>query len=361
MDSSEQQQLEQLLVKYLKGECTAEESRRIQAWYDAMDSQSAEPVMEEEEKAALRNKMWAGIRNRAEENVPAPAFEPISQPRRGISRWLHPVWQAGIAAMLVLGIGWALWNKESIQNNSVKPLTFIEKVNRTDHPTSYQLSDGSTVWLKPNSLMRYPDRFRNEAREVYLEGEAFFEVAHNPQKPFRVYSKTLIVRVLGTSFTVRAFAQDSTAEVSVRTGKVTVYSVPEEKTPTPHGFSSEQAIEEAEKSSLVLTPNQKAIFYATAQRLVTDQLKQADHWEKEEAQHRMAFTNAPLEEVMSSLEDSYNVKIRLENTALENCTLTATMGNQPLNTKLEMICKSIGATFEQNEEEIVIRGKGCDQ
>jgi ferric-dicitrate binding protein FerR (iron transport regulator) len=263
--------------------------------------------------------------------------------------------------MVLLTIGWVYWNTKAVrQHTPIEANAFIEKVNQTDHATSYQLDDGSIVWLKPHSLLRYPNKFRNEAREVYLEGEAFFEVAHNAKKPFRVYSNQLIVRVLGTSFTVKAFRQDSTAEVAVRTGRVSVYSVPLEKMPSKTGFSSDQAIEEAEKSSTLLTPNQKAVFYAAAQRLVTDEVKQADYWEKEEAQHQFNFTNAPLDEVMGMLEETYGVSIELENDALKHCTLTATMGNQSLETKLEMICKSIGATFEQNESTIYIKGKGCE-
>ncbi|RQO66427.1 hypothetical protein DBR43_29895 [Pedobacter sp. KBW06] len=84
------------------------------------------------------------------------------------------------------------------------------------------LEDGTKVTLNANSDLRYPKKFRGQTREVYLTGEAYFQVAQNVEKPFIVHSGKLKTQVLGTSFTVNAYGNDQPADVSVLTGKVKV-------------------------------------------------------------------------------------------------------------------------------------------
>lgn len=88
----------------------------------------------------------------------------------------------------------------------------------------FQLPDGSVVWLSPNSQLKLKDRFNQQARNVDLDGEAFFEVSHQLNKPFIIRTGEVRTTVLGTSFNVEAYPAKKQIEVTLLRGKVAVYS-----------------------------------------------------------------------------------------------------------------------------------------
>jgi ferric-dicitrate binding protein FerR (iron transport regulator) len=99
---------------------------------------------------------------------------------------------------------------------------WITHTNVTSQVARLALADGSTVHLQPRSTLRYPQQFTDAKREVFLQGEAFFDIARNPVKPFLVVTDKVVTTVLGTSFTVRAYPEQPQALVMVRTGRVRV-------------------------------------------------------------------------------------------------------------------------------------------
>ncbi len=111
------------------------------------------------------------------------------------------------------------------------------------------MPDGTTVMLEPSSKLSYPATFdKMVRREVFLSGEAFFDVINNPGQPFVVHAKTLTATVLGTSFTVSDRQQNKRSFVLVRTGKVSVLAQPESNQPMLTAADRPKAV--------VLTPNQ---------------------------------------------------------------------------------------------------------
>jgi transmembrane sensor len=107
------------------------------------------------------------------------------------------------------------------------------------------LPDGSKVWLNSGSVLTYPLRFNGTTRDVYLEGEGFFDVRKNPGKPFSVKTTKVTVRVLGTAFNVKAYPDEGTTETTVERGLVQVTA----NYPTVYG-----------KSKILIYPHQKAIY-----------------------------------------------------------------------------------------------------
>ncbi|WLD24338.1 FecR domain-containing protein [Flavobacterium dauae] len=106
------------------------------------------------------------------------------------------------------------------------------------------LADGSRVWLNAQTSLRYPTRFESDSREVYIDGEAFFEVAHLNGKPFTVHTPLQDVIVMGTSFNVYAYKQDSSQVTTLATGKVRIEGTGDHKN-TVHS---------------ILSPGQQAVF-----------------------------------------------------------------------------------------------------
>ena len=111
--------------------------------------------------------------------------------------------------------------------------------------TALKLVDGSLVWLNSGSSLKYPDRFSGSKREVFLNGEAYFEIASNAAKPFIVKTANLTVRATATKFNVSGYTSDFKSEVTLVDGKVFV-----------------DDLEKDGSSNLVseLNPNQHLIF-----------------------------------------------------------------------------------------------------
>ncbi|WP_133299746.1 FecR family protein [Larkinella punicea] len=223
----------------------------------------------------------------------------------------------------------------------------IEKVNRSDTPLKITLEDGSIVYLKKNSRFSYPTHFTTQSRETFLSGEAFFQIAPNPKKPFYVYANELVTQVLGTSFDITAFDDDQQVQVKVRTGRVSVYNQ------KPIRFASD------ERQNLVLLPNQQVIFNRHTESLSKQLVAEPMPVQPLAASEKHYFEEVPAATVLKTLERRYGVHILYDEELLSNCIITTTLSNQPLKDQLEVICQTIGATFKEMDAQLVVEATGC--
>ncbi|MDN5212652.1 FecR domain-containing protein [Fulvivirgaceae bacterium BMA12] len=206
------------------------------------------------------------------------------------------------------------------------------------------LMDGSTVLLNSGSRLIYPKLFGN-TREVTLEGEAFFMVSRNEQKPFIIKSGELTTTVLGTSFNIKAF-QNENIEVTVATGKVKV------------SHDNEEAARQVGQSAeLVLTPNQQAIYNIADSRLNKEQINAERHLAWREGV--LKFDNLRFEEAVKMLERWYGVSITLENRQIGDCIIIGEFQNQSLHKVLRAVELALGIDYEFGSDGVVINGEGC--
>ncbi|MGM9511984.1 FecR family protein [Larkinella sp. GY13] len=214
--------------------------------------------------------------------------------------------------------------------------------NGTDQSLVVVLPDNSSVLLSPDSQIRFRKQSHPSVREVYLQGEGFFEVAKNPAKPFIVYTSNLTTKVLGTCFQVRSFEKESTAFVKVKTGKVAVSSV---KSPG---------------KTVLLTVNEELRLNASAEKLVRH-----EHFlEKEPPSAPLAqpfaFNYTPVTEIFDQLEASYHMPIHYDRSLLKNCTFTGQLNDVPFLEKVRLICLTTASTFELVDNQVVIHSQGCN-
>jgi transmembrane sensor len=228
----------------------------------------------------------------------------------------------------------------------------IESVNTSEKTIRLELPDESVVELAPNSRIAYPNDFdSSNTRDVYLSGEAFFKVTKNPARPFRVFANEIVTKVLGTSFIVRSFERDTVIQVTVRTGKVSVYSQANE---TKNLKSTSQP------GGIILTPNQELVYKRSEQKFQENLLANpAEIGPRAADQESMLYEEAPLEKVFSQLSKNYGINIVYDVELLKACTVTADLRNEPFYRKLDLICKAIGADYEIIDGQIVIVTKGC--
>ncbi|MCF2487913.1 FecR family protein [Dyadobacter sp. CY347] len=280
--------------------------------------------------------------------------------KSGIWRRFTPNWYNMAASVLLLMFAGWWFNKQTpsqqqsdqykvILSQIKEPL--VKKENATDKAQLIILADGSSVLLQPNSRITYPSQFEGNKREVFLSGEAFFEVAKNPDKPFYVYAHTLATKVLGTSFKVSAFEGDKEVKVVVKTGKVSVFPM------TKEAIATQQADDKL--GGMVLTPNQQIVFTAKELRLTRSLVPDPRLLELPIQSQSFEFKGTPITEVFATLEKSYGVKIIHDTDVMKDCFLTASLSDEPLFEKINLICKTIGAQYEQLDASIIITSKGC--
>jgi transmembrane sensor len=228
----------------------------------------------------------------------------------------------------------------------------IEQVNTSDKPVTIALPDGSSLALSPGSRIGYANHFDSSAnRDVYLSGEAFFEVTKNPDRPFRVFANEIVTKVLGTSFTVRSFENDTTIQVIVRTGKVTVYSQAVTNT--------RRSATDHKPGEVILTPNQQLVYEKAGHKFQKVLLDDPLLIVSRVAEQKMEYEDASLMNVFNALSKAYGISIVYDSELLEKCTVTADLKNETFYHKLDLICTAIGASYEVIDGQVVIQSNGC--
>lgn len=184
------------------------------------------------------------------------------------------------------------------------------------------LSDGSKIWLNKNSKISYPENFKGKTRKVSLSGEAYFEIANNPDKPFIIETNHSEVKVLGTSFNINTDSLKTA--ISVATGKVNVKSL----------FSN---------SSVNLLPDDMATV--TRNALQKSQITNPNYlsWKT----GVFTFKDTPLHDVVRDLNSFYNKPIILQN-QLTTCSFSASFNNDNLADIIEILRLSCNITIQEN-------------
>jgi hypothetical protein len=286
-----------------------------------------------------------------------PTFEEPAKEQKVYSfPWLRVA--ASIAFLLISG--WVVYTlsvkKETPQiaskENVIAPQAgMVEKNNATTKPMQVILEDGSKITLAANGRIRYASQFIAAKREVYLEGEAFFDIAKDPERPFFVYSNGLVTKVLGTSFTIKAYGNSNEVTVEVKTGRVSVFA---ESDPAFKQKTSSPALQ-----GVVLRPNQKIIYSREDVRMVKTLVERPEMVVAKAEIPAFEFEDTPASAVFDNIGKAYGIEILYDEELLKDCPLTATLDNQTLHEKLSIICKAVESSYEILDGQIVIHSKGC--
>jgi hypothetical protein len=309
-------------------------------------------VISETEKKQEIAKLMRTIRGSVNVQEPAVKGRVVSMSKK----W----WLAAASVLLIVTIGTITYfllhskKSEKFEYAIVTPSKhLVENVNTSDQPITLTLPDGSTAELGKNSRISYANNFdNNDTRDIYLSGEAFFTVTKNPSRPFRVFANEIVTKVLGTSFKVRCFEKDSVIQVSVRTGKVSVYS--------QLTADSKETASPNQLGGIILTPNQELVYQKEKEKFLKTLLENPILIKPKIEGQNMLYEEASLEKVFAQLSLGYGINIMYDNDLLKKCTVTADLRNETFYNKLELICKAIGASYEVIDGQVVIQSNGCD-
>jgi ferric-dicitrate binding protein FerR (iron transport regulator) len=261
---------------------------------------------------------------------------------RHIAKWLSV---AAASVILLIMAGYAVKSvskKDIVFDTGAATAPHLVTVHTlTGESKLVQLPDGTKIWLNPSSSLEYPLVFSNEKREVRLSGEAFFEVARNPDLPFIIHSGMLQTKVLGTSFNIQAYDNQENIAVTVVTGKVKV--------------SNNKQVDNIE-----LLPNQRAVFDKKTDRLIKENTSggTASDILKRKA-GTFVYHDEPLQKLAKDIEAYFGVKIHVSE-AIRHCGVVASfeITDKP-EAILELIAISINGTLQVEHNGFAIYGDAC--
>lgn len=307
------------LYKFFDGIASSTEKEAIRSWLEASPEHEAELFKEREFFDAM-------ILSGHMETTAAPRKEnryPFYQ------KMIREVIKIAAVFVLTAGCGLYLYRAEmkeieqALNTISVPP---GQRVNLT-------LPDGTNVWLNARSEMKYPAAFAGSKREVTLNGEAYFEVAHHAQKPFIVRTEKCEIEVLGTKFNVEAYADSDDFNTALMEGSVKV-------TDSKHA-----------ENTIRLSPNYQASFVNGA--LSASPIRDFDSFRWKEG--LVCFKNIDFEALMHRFEKCYGIRIVVENKALSTYICSGKFRiADGVDNALRLLQKDAKYQFERNKDESVI-------
>lgn len=336
--------------KYLAGECDEGEKQRIEAWLEADPTNreflnQLQSIWDVTPRNAVDVDAWEAWEKFKEDRLstsleqtreitePEPAsFHYSKYGRSGKRGPLRSMLYAGAAAAAVL---FAV-----LFYHQVLPITEqAERQFKTERTQQMRLNlaDGSQIILNSESQLTVPPDFPDESREVYLEGEAYFDVQSNDEKPFIVNSEHTFVKVTGTKFGVRAYDNVEQSLAVVEEGEVIV------------GYH-----DHGNKQQVVLHANDLAILphRGTDDRLRVKKVEKLTEylgWRK----GKLVFQNTPLRDVERRLERWYGIQVEIADSTLYDNNLTAVFEDEPLIEVLNVVALSLGVEYKRDDQHII--------
>lgn len=335
--------IRKLAEKYFSGKCSPEETERVLAWFDTREGQNylenrlnrdLSQIPEVPDPETYGRVPTSRIKSRLDRARRQQTQRPggIKRPKKQ-SRYAT-VFATAASLLLLIAASFLLYHYSSQTDTDIQ-LQHQEMVYSagTDEHKSLTLSDGSVVRLNSNSRLILPQVFRENKREVTLRGEAYFEINSNPEKPFLIHTDHAVIRVLGTSFNVKASSQNN-VQVVVKEGKVSL----QENNPS-------------QPQEVMLTKNQLGYLDIGASEISVEEVPVDNYlsW----MTRRLVFDNTPFRRVCTQLERIYDIDCSIRDQQLSQIYFTANFERESLEKTLGVIANSLDISYQIEGEHII--------
>ena len=309
-----------LIEKYKRGECSSRETEFLENYLESFQNNSYEwKENEMGNKIIAEGKIYSeimkNIDNQKNHYVRGIIFSPTLLKRA-----------ASIIFFLILGS--AILYVSGIFPKKTDSVFWYEKATSYGEKDIITLTDGSIITLNADSKLKFPDQFDGSRREIYLEGEAYFEVHHNINQPFIVHTENLSTIVLGTKFNVSAYPENKTIAVSLLEGKVKILRSEKDKVDKIVFLKPKEQLEydkENDVGSIGLFDSLKAVGWK-------------DNIYK--------FENEPLHNVLSQIEKAFGVKFKVTSQSVLAQRITIKLEKGSLQTAVEVIKSLTGLDYK---------------
>lgn len=319
----------ELLGKYFSGEATPEEAMAVDDW-----------IREHRDHRKLYDQVaavWddAALKQRYQLPDKAVALQQLKarMATRPVVRKAMPMGRVAAGLVLLAGVAAILFFVLRSQNTPRAPAMVLAQTGEAIRRDT--LPDQSTVVLNSHTALQYASGFHDTVRWVKLSGEAWFDVTSQPHKPFIVAVGDIRIEVLGTSFNVRQ--SDTTIAVMVKTGAVRM---------------------SGGDSSIQVKAGQEGVYHIARKELgLTTGAFNSN--QPGYATRVFNFENLTLKQITAQLEKAYGIRVVFENKVLEDCTMSSSFENKPIEYVFEVISVTLNVTCRFEKDEVFISGAGC--
>lgn len=305
--------LKELLNKYLEGTASEDEIRQVDDWYRSFDTHAGlTEQLTADQRTALEQLLFLRISRQAG----------LDQPSAKVVKARFRTWWAAAGIVLLLAAGGIYF---FLNQNGVRKEQAVMVTEAADKRSIKKivLPDGSAIWLNFDSKLRYAQQ---NDREVWLDGEGYFEIAPQQGRQFLVHAGKLDVLVLGTSFNVDAYTPGESVMVTVASGKV--------------------AISHDKQSAVTVNADQEAVYKPDLGKIEKYDVGPTDASAWKDGV--LVFKNASFRSIARKLERRYDVRIRFDGSRTSNALLSARFGKeQSLKDILRMLCDIYGFNYRQ--------------
>ena len=333
----------ELIAKKIHGELNQQEEKEFEVWVNSSPENhrtfdQLQKAWEESGKISFMDEplqvdtdvAWNNLSDKIQKpEQPTGIFNIQDYPKkqRNIKTWLSIA--ASIVLLISVGGIYEFFTPTSGQDTYITDST----------PQQFQFSDGSLVELNSNSVITIGEAYNDNTREVFLEGEAFFDIAKDKQRPFIIHTNAINVLVTGTSFYVKSGTQGHNVEVIVETGNVKLTDI---NNPL---------------SQITLSAGENAV-YQTENKIFDKVNKDVNSlfWKTK----TLVFSKMTLKEVVGIINQCYNVNIVLSNKNPGNCKLTATFKDQGIKDIVEVIKATFDLNVKEDDTQIKFYGEACE-
>lgn len=322
--------IEDMLDRYLKGEASPGEIERVEAWLNSYENPGKEW---QQMDANTRSEWLSAVFDDITAAAGIDSTKVITMPPR------RNMWRSIAAVAAVLVVFFTIYHEWGFIHNKLYPVQLTALNVPVNQKRQIILADGSRIWINSASQLKYPGSFAGDTREVYLSGEAYFDIKHDASRPFIIHTGKVITTVLGTAFNIKDDHTQHTIVVTVTRGKVSVA--------------------DGQVQLGTITPNQQISYNTINKQHARKNVNAGDAiaWQGD-----IHFNDITFADAAAQLQQRFNVKIGFSNEKVKNCRFTGTaLKGEKLEKILNVLCAFNKATYQTNEDgSILINGVGCD-
>lgn len=341
------------VIRYISGNYSREDEEFVENWLAANPEAREElkrlkRVWKTSGKLKLENnvdEVWEQLSKKVKAESQSEKISRIGRfPTKNPNSKIAGVLVRIAAAILIIAGTYGFYQltyNEIESDASKKELVYHTLVASSGEQIHFRFNDGSKVVLNGNSEVRYRSDFGSGTRDLYLTGEAYFEVNHDHPVPFVVYAGNMRVKDIGTKFNINAYPADSFYEVAVSEGLIEITTAEEasddddtEKTSQPVRISQGQKVEvEHSVGEMVIS---KADLHASLGWL----------------NKRLIFDEEPLSEIVSRIERYYDIDVKVLDEELLTKKVTASFENEGMENVLKVLSLSLKANYNINGKKV---------
>lgn len=356
----------QLMSRYLTGEASAEEIALFEDFLKRDESL--------QQRYEILNQFWhlphSFITHENEENkahinaILEKAYKETFINKNIIIKrkrlWQKGVFISSAAVVIFLLTGFFLFNKQDKDNSALyaSGKNLMQLVAQKGSRNRTILPDGSVVWLNAGSTLSYANDLKGVIREVYLKGEGFFDIVKKDNHPFIVHVNGIDIKVLGTAFDVKSYAEDNTVEATLIRGLIQVTRQGEDNQKPVYLHPNEKLIIDLRQNTFSekIKPINTTIdlprikIYHLDSTIKTENLVETS-W----VYNRLEFRGESFEELAKKLERWYNVKIIFEDESVRNLSFNGSFENETVSQAFAALQAAVPFDYKINDGEVMIK------